>query len=333
MRRRRSHVDSHPSPRPSVRAARRLAIGVLFLLTSVFTLAVPVATLAWSSGDVQLHVRVGPRRDDQSEPGRAPGSRRSRSTRPSLGRPLAEQGHDRPGLLQPLDPGLREGLGQAQRDRLLLQRRRREHRLEQLSRRHRHRRHPAGLHELVRPSGEHHGQGLGRHRHRRLQGPDRQEDVDGPVRRQVRLDRPEADAQAHDPGRRPTPRPTPKPAPKATPRPTPKPAPAATPQLTPAPTPRARPRVHGRRCRATTSSSPRAAATGRVRRGAVRTDLDPAWRSSSRPSGCGWSIGRARTDCSEPSSAEWPASSSEVDHDRRHAHPAPRLARIRSRRS
>jgi len=45
------------------------------------------------------------------------------------------------------------------------------------------------------------------------------------------------------PAARPTPRPTPKPAPKATPRPTPKPA--ATPQLTPAPTPELGPESTG----------------------------------------------------------------------------------------
>ena len=49
------------------------------------------------------------------------------------------------------------------------------------------------------PQGEHPGQGLGRHRHRRLQGRGRPKDVDGPVRRQVRVDddrHPQADPQA-----------------------------------------------------------------------------------------------------------------------------------------
>ena len=41
-------VPTHPTTARSRRSA--LAIGLLFLLTSVFTLAVPVATLAWSSG-------------------------------------------------------------------------------------------------------------------------------------------------------------------------------------------------------------------------------------------------------------------------------------------
>ena len=56
--------------------------------------------------------------------------------------------------------------------------------------------HPQDVHGLVGPPRQHPGQGLGRHRHRRLQGPDRQEDVDRPVRRQVRLDRAQADRQA-----------------------------------------------------------------------------------------------------------------------------------------
>ena len=81
------------------------------------------------------------------------------------------------------------------------------------------------------------------------------------------------------------------------------------------------------RWRATTSSSPTAAAAGRVRRGAVRDRPRPRLAISSRPSGCAWSIARARTDCLERSSAEWPASSSEVDDDRCHTRPASRHAR------
>ena len=56
------------------------------------------------------------------------------------------------------------------------------------------------------PPLEHPRQALGRHRHRRLQGPERQEDVDGPLRRQVRLVR-----------RGPTPKPKPKPGAKPKP--------------------------------------------------------------------------------------------------------------------
>ena len=150
---------------------------------------------------VQLLVGGRPRRADQPQPRErraqgAPGRQHAR-----LGRPLAQQGHDPARLLQPLHPGLRQGLGQAPRHRLLLQGRRREHRLEQLPGRHRDRRDPQDVHGLVRPPRQHHGQGLGRHRRRRLQGSDRQEDVDRPVRRQVRrdLDRAQADGQAHPP--------------------------------------------------------------------------------------------------------------------------------------
>ena len=125
-------VPTHPTTARSRRSA--LAIGVLFLLTSVFTLAVPVATLAWSSGTFS----------STSESELVAMTNRARasaglkalkvdSTLHTVARWRSKDMIDRE-LLQPLDPGLREGLGQAQRDRLLLQRRRREHRLEQLSR-------------------------------------------------------------------------------------------------------------------------------------------------------------------------------------------------------
>ena len=119
------------------------------------------------------------------------------------------------------------------------QRRRREHRLEQLPRRHRDGRDPRHVHELRRPPREHHGQGLGPHRGRRLQGRRRQEDVDRPVRRQVRAAAtPEADRQAHpEADRQADPeahaearraKPTAKPAARSTPRPTPRPTPRKT---------------------------------------------------------------------------------------------------------
>ena len=76
-------------------------------------------------------------------------------------RPLAQQGHDRRRLLQPRHPGLRQGLRQARRDRLLLQARRREHRLEHLPRRPGDGRHPADVHGLVRPPREHPGRPTG----------------------------------------------------------------------------------------------------------------------------------------------------------------------------
>ena len=53
---------------------------------------------------------------------------------------------------------------------------------------------PAHVHGLQRPPRQHPRQGLGRHRRRRLQGRERQEDVDGPLRRHVRLDQSEAQA-------------------------------------------------------------------------------------------------------------------------------------------
>ena len=80
------------------------------------------------------------------------------------------------------------------------------------------------VHGLARPPRQHPGQGLGRHRDRRLQGPDRQEDVDRPVRRQVRLDRPEGDPQAdrQAEAQAATARPTARPTERRRPRPTPR---------------------------------------------------------------------------------------------------------------
>ena len=61
-------------------------------------------------------------------------------------------------------------------------------------------RHPRDVHGLVRPSEEHPQQALGHDRHRGLQGFGRQEDVDRPVRRQVRL-RAQGAAQAEADGK------------------------------------------------------------------------------------------------------------------------------------
>ena len=136
-------------------------------------------------------------------------------------------------------------------------------------------------------------------------------------------------------------------APKPTPKPTtrPKADPTADPEARRPrrrrgrPRSRRRPRSSPRRRRPSSAPSPRRSLAGdnlifpegrragRVRRGAVRTDRRPRLAISSRPSGSGWSIGRARMDCLERSSAEWPASSSEVDDDRCHTRPASRLAR------
>ena len=70
------------------------------------------------------------------------------------------------------------------------------------TRRPRDRRDPADVHELARSPRQHPGQDLGQHRHRRLQGRERQEDVDRPLRRQGRVRHSteahaEADPQAH----------------------------------------------------------------------------------------------------------------------------------------
>ena len=136
------------------------------------------------------------------------------------------------------------------------------------------------------------------------------------------------------------PKPTPKPTPEADrtagPRPTPKPAPRATPRPTPKPAPARRPSSPRRR-RPSSGRRPRRRAGDNLifpgRRPAAsdaapsEADLDPAGRSRARRSGSAWSIARHRMDCSERSSAEWPASSSEVDDDRCHARPAARHAR------
>ena len=113
-------------------------------------------------------------------------------------RPLPEQGHDRPGLLQPHDPGHElQRVPHPRHEGLLLPDRRREHRLEQLPRRRRHEHDPAPVHGVARPPLEHPRQGLGRGRDRRLQRPGRPEDVDRHLRRSVRLDLAQADPQAH----------------------------------------------------------------------------------------------------------------------------------------
>ena len=131
--------------RPVTRGSRRVAglLAVAFAVSSVGLLAAPRPADRVELGLVQLLVRVGSSSPDQ--PGA--GERRAQGAQgrldAHLGRPLAQQGHDHPRLLQPHHPGLRQGLGQAPRHRLLLQGRRREHRLEQLPRRHRDRRHPA----------------------------------------------------------------------------------------------------------------------------------------------------------------------------------------------
>ncbi len=149
---------------------------------------------------LQLGLRIDARQPDQ--PGaRGRGSQVPQGRRQAdRDRPLAQQGHDRPGLLQPHDP--RHELQRVPHPRhkgLLLPPRRREHRLEQLPGRRRHEHGRAPVHGVPGPPGEHPRQVVGRGRDRRLQGPDRQEDVDRDLRRPLRHvpgSDPEADPEA-----------------------------------------------------------------------------------------------------------------------------------------
>ncbi len=179
-------VHPHSTARRSYRMA--LAVALLFGLSSVFALSAPAATFAWSNDSF----------DSSSEADLVALTNRSRasaglkalkvdSTLKSVARWRSKDMIDRDYFSHTI-PGYGKVWDKLQRHRLLLQRRRREHRLEQLPGRHRDGRHPLHVHELAGSPREHHGQGLGRDRDRRLQGPDRQEDVDRPVRRQVRID-------------------------------------------------------------------------------------------------------------------------------------------------
>ena len=142
----------------------------------------------------------------------------------TLGRPLAQQGHDQPRLLQPRHPGLRPGLEEARRQGLLLHAGRREHRLEQLPRRHRHGRDPQDVHGLVAATGRTSWARPGR---RSASVPTRAPTA----RRCGPSSSPTARAAAA--ARRPRP---PKPKPKPTPKPT------AKPRSTPKPTPKPKPK-------------------------------------------------------------------------------------------
>ena len=104
-------------PHPTARRPRRmaLAVAVLFGLSSLFALAAPAATFAWDNESF----------DSASEADLVALTNRSRASAGlkalkvdstlHVRRPLAQQGHDRPRLLQPRHPGLRQGLGQAPR--------------------------------------------------------------------------------------------------------------------------------------------------------------------------------------------------------------------------
>ena len=171
-------------------------VALVFAVSSVVGLAHPTPAAAWSAGNFS----------SASEKELIALTNRSRASAGlkalkvdstlTSDRPLAQQGHDHARLLQPLHPGLRLGLQEARFEGLLLQGRGREHRLEHEPRRRGHRRHPPDVHGLLRPPSQRARQGLGRHRDRCLQGRRRQEDVDRPVRRQVRLERPEGDPEA-----------------------------------------------------------------------------------------------------------------------------------------
>ena len=79
------------------------------------------------------------------------------------------------------------------------------------------------------PPRQHHGQGVGRGRRRRLQGARRQVHVDGPVRRPVLVE-PGPDARSRRPSRRPSPPRSPTPKPDPTPDATHNPKPEPTPE-------------------------------------------------------------------------------------------------------
>ena len=163
-------------------------------------------------GDAAGRLRVGRQRvqrrlgvDADLAPERGPGIGRQEGAQARHGsapdRTLAEQGHDRARLLLAHDQGHRPPgvLVHAAPVRLLLQGGRREHRDGQVAGCERGGGHQLGLrrvHELAGPPRQHHGQGLGRGRCRRLQGARRQVHVDGPVRRPVLVES-GSDAEAH----------------------------------------------------------------------------------------------------------------------------------------
>ena len=144
-----------------------------------------------------------------------------------LDRPLAEQGHDQARLLQPRHPRRRASLRRDERPRLLLQGRRREHRLEHLPRRRRDRRRssrrswarPGHRANILGRAWDHIGSAPTRARTARRCGRscsptsaarDRRAEADQPKPTQPRA--------GHGRSRRQPPRPKPKPAPSPTAR-------------------------------------------------------------------------------------------------------------------
>ena len=307
------HVrDLASSPRRTA-----LAIALLFGISSVFTFAAPSETFAWDNELVQLLVGGRPRRPDQPEPRQrraqgAQGRLDARRVARWRSKDMIERdyfSHSIPGYGKVWDKlhaigycykvaGENIGWNNYPDDIAT-----------------------AAIHKMFMGSSGHRANILGKawdvDRHRRLQGPDRQEDVDRPVRRQVRhhLDRAQADRQADRQaeadgrprgrplGRRRRPRPTPKPA-KADARSRPRPRRRPT----PAPTPSRRPPIAERRPdpRAT-RPKPNQATSPRSTRPTTRAT------GSTAPSACASSIARRPTACSRRSSAGSPASSSEAD--------------------
>ena len=104
---RRSHDVPRSGSRSSSPRRTALAIALLFGISSVFTLRCAVGDVRLGQELVQLVVGGRPRRADQPEPRerRAPGPQGRLDA--DLDRPLAQQGHDHPRLLQPQHPGLR----------------------------------------------------------------------------------------------------------------------------------------------------------------------------------------------------------------------------------
>ena len=154
----------------------------------------------------------------------------------------------------------------------------------------------AAIHSMFMDSPGHRANILGKtwdvDRDRCLQGPDRQEDVDGHLRRQVRHRTP---APTPKPTVKPKPKPTAKPDPKPTVKPAPKPSrdgrrrpPPTTPAPTPEPSPEAAP------SRGRPSSPPsfdtiepsEEPSTGDAQRG-----TGPTAPTATAPSRCAWSIG------------------------------------------
>ena len=204
-------------------------------------------------------------------------------------------------------PGYGKVFKKLDADRLLLQGRRREHRLEQLPGRQRDRRHP----ELFMGSPGHRANILGKTWD--VIGIGAYKGADGKKMWTVLF----ADkcGSTRPRSRRPSPRPEPKPKPTA--RPTPRPTPSPTPSDHARPTPKAatrRPSPDRRRRPAPTTepgperrSSPgdnRSSPRRPHRRRAVGTDLDPGRRRSDQAVGLRVVDRRHRTDCSERSSAE-----------------------------